>query len=136
RLVTLTRKLAECTSNTAEAEAPSLGRDVSSILELVLIIILVIYKEPLISLLGANLAEAALNSEAAVGADIVVIAINALLILMIVHIFFRAVRYAGVAARRRQLKQLFAGLEKKGYFHRSEAEAAVKTLFGNEKLFF
>ncbi|MDY7028089.1 MAG: hypothetical protein SVR04_07320, partial [Spirochaetota bacterium] len=40
----------------------------TSILELVLIIILVIYKEPLISLLGANLAEAALNSEAAVGA--------------------------------------------------------------------
>jgi hypothetical protein len=108
----------------------------TSILELVLILVLVIYKEPLISLLGANLAEAALDSEAAAGADIVVIAINALLILMIAHLFFRAVRYAGVAARRRQLKQLFAGLEKKGYFHRTEAEAAVKTLFGNEKLFF
>jgi len=109
---------------------------ITALLELVLIVVLVIYKEPLISLLGENLAEAAQNAKTAAGADIVVIAINALLVLMIAHLFFRAVRYAGVASRRRQLKQLFTGLERKGYFHRSEAEAAVKTLFGNEKLFF
>jgi len=109
---------------------------ITSILELVLIVVLVIYKEPLISLLGANLPEAAQNTEAAGGADIVIISINALLVLMITHLFFRSIRYTGVASRRRHLKQLFAGLEKKGYFHRAEAEAAVKTLFGDEKLFF
>lgn len=104
---------------------------ITTLFELALILLLVLYKEELITLLDTYLPAGGSH-----GIEIIRIAINALTLLLIVHLFIRGIGYSAAVTRRRQLRMLFGILESRGYFTREEVGEVLKNLFGNEKLFY
>ena len=100
---------------------------ITSLLELGLLTLLIVFKEHL---------TAALDTGVENGPEIVTITLNSVTMLMILHLFIRTLQYSAAAARRKQLRQLFSGLEKREYFSRNDAESTIKLLFGDEKLFY
>ena len=75
---------------------------VTTLFELVFILLIVLYKETIITALNTYL-----PSRGSHGIEIIRIAVNAVAMLMILHLFIRSIRYSAAAARRKQLKQIF-----------------------------
>jgi len=104
---------------------------ITTLFELALILLLVLYKEGLITLLDTYLPAGGSH-----GIEIIRIAVNAVTLLLIVHLFIRGIAYSSALTRRRQLRMLFGILQSRGFFTREEVEEVLKNLFGHEKLFY
>ena len=98
----------------------------TSLIEMVLLIAVFWWKEFLIVQIGVNLSEAA---------DMAGIMVNSLAVLLVLHIFIRTVRFSATASRKKLLRQLLTGLEKKKYFTRSESETEIRRITEGEKTF-